>query len=258
MRIAKTPPPFLDCGGIFDSSSQESKPTNQEGELWSQQQDMLTILRDRLCTLAPGGDGLRETFTTLAGKLQVTDWHSVWRFCDAIDSLGVEYKRCSVVLGGWHHQGDITKLTRPPDELLSQLRNYRMLMNADFWARSLLEAKPEDVMDATVALAVQLHEAFRPFPVDSWKRPKALLDAIAPKQEQLKLSIETQFLFLKQRVFVFSPTSENPTGGWSDFASFVYAYRRLELQFVTRFDKYFWGIYHHKESPEGKPSGVGK
>ena len=222
MRISTVAlsPPTIDFGG----KAEKDCACGPESDLWVAQQAMLALHRERLCVLAgqpregSRSEGeLRNTFDLLAGQMHVAAWPTLLPVFDAVDSLGSKYHRGFIVLGGWHHQGDVSKLTPPPSTLLSQLRDYRQVTHASSLLTALNHAPSGGAAEGMVNLAMHLKRWPALFDGDAWKRPEDLGTALARKEEQLRLGIETLFLFLQERIFAFCPTAKCATSGWCEW-----------------------------------------
>lgn len=254
----------LNLGGVSDPAKsptdKSTKDADQENELFVRQQAILTShrknLRDFTGGLKSGEstlDDVRESFHQQIGKLHINDWNSLWPLIDALCGLGDEFHRGAFVFGGWHHQGDLSKLSAPPQDLLDDLKAFRMVLRAGSLRDALVgalqknEATPNKVTadvlaDAQVGLGVHLSQWPKLFSPDGWKQLLELEKQIEKRTLSLSSSIETKLLFLENRVFVFSPTATDALTGWKDFARFVYAYRRLRFD-ITKYKNYYIGIY---------------
>ena len=249
MRLSKEffTSPQLEFGSISGSgNATKNGAGGSDSDLWDQQQVMLSSHRARLCELSKQlkegrdcGKEIRNTYEMLAGKMHVADWPALLPVFDALGVLGDEYHQGAVILGGWHHQGDLSKLSPPPQAMLVELREYRQLLQA----RALRNNVANGILDAATKLEAHLNLWPKIFPRGLANRPDELRDFIAQRSTQLTQNIETELLFLQQRVLLFGATAKSATAGWSDFALFVRAYRYLVKQFTSQFGDYFWGVY---------------
>jgi hypothetical protein len=253
MRFAKgiIPPPKLEFGGLSDADGKTKKTVpDSEDQLWVDQQAMLERHRRNLWDLASqnkgGCDGeIKETFMMIANCLHVAAWDSLLPAFDALQKLGAEYQQGFVVLGGWHHQGDLTKINPPPFDLLKGLAEFRALLRTFNQADRVFTAKPETLSNEQAELRKCL-AAVPGLPFELGQPYKLMLDT-DKKLKVLRRSLEHKFLFLQQRLFIFSPTEANPLAGHEDFNRFVYAYRNMVNKFDSKFSDYFWGVYLPKK-----------
>jgi hypothetical protein len=254
MRFAKgfISNPKLEFGGLPDPDGKPKKTApDSEDQLWVDQQEMLAGHRRNLWDLArdnKGGsdDEIKETYMMIANKMHVASWDSLLPAFDALEKLGAEYQRGFVVLGGWHHQGDLTKITSPPIDLLKGLDDVRALLRTFFWAERVFKAKPDTLSNAQAELRKCL-AAVPGLPADLWQEPYMLMIETDKKLKVLRRVLEHKFLFLQQRLFIFSPTEADPLAGHEDFYQFVFAYRNMVSQFGSKFSDYYWGVYLPKK-----------
>ena len=256
MKFAKVfVPPTIDMGGVAAASqSQKKLDPEREDPLWQQQQDILTRLRysfhSKVESFKAGNCSINEVRLSLnlvANKMHCAEWSQLVPVFDALSKLGPEFKRGFFVLAGWHNDGDLSKLAAPSPDLLRLLKEYRVLLHTAFLQKKVVAASPEKRMEEQAKLTAYM----RRWPVfvaqDCNKQPSELLNLIEWKQDDLAISIETNLLFLQNRVFCFTPTSTNPTEGWADFYAFVFAYSRLLARFTNKFGHYSWGMFLPKE-----------
>jgi hypothetical protein len=252
MKLAKGfMPPTIDMGGVAATNqSQKKLDPDREDPLWQQQQSMLANLRDLFNSKAESFKGgycsvgeLHLALKLIANKMHCDEWRNLVPVFDALSKLGPEFHRGFFVLAGWHHDGDLSKLAAPSSDLLGLLKEYRVLLHTAFLQKQVVTASPEKRLEAQTKLTAYM----RQWPVfvasDFHKRPDELLNQIEWKQESLAISVETNLLFLQNRVFCFTPTPTNPTAGWVDFNAFVFAYSRLLARFTNQFGHYSWGMF---------------
>jgi len=254
MRFAKgiIPPPKPEFGGLSDPDGNPKKTVpDSEDQLWVDQQEMLARHRRNLWDLASehkGGcdDEINETYMMVANCLHVASWDSLLPAFDALEKLGAEYQRGFVILGGWHHQGDLTKINPPPIDLLKGLAEFRGLLRTFSQADSVFRAKPETLNDEQARLR-KCMAAVPGLPADLLQEPYKLMLEADKKLKVLRRALEHKFLFLQHRLFIFSPTEANPHAGHEDFNQFVFAYRNMVSKFDSKFSDYFWGVYLPKK-----------
>ena len=252
MRIPKDfVPPTIDMGGVAGASqSQKKLDPEREDPLWQQQQSMLANLRNLFNSKAESYKGgycsaneMRLSLNLIANKMHCDAWCNLVPAFDALAKLGPEFHRGLFVLGGWHHDGDLSKLAAPPSDLLDLLKEYRVLLNTEIFQRQLVAASPEKRLVAQAKLTAYMRQSPVFVSSDFDKHPDEMLKMIEWKQGCLSISIETNLLFLQNRVFCFSPKRTNPTEGWLDFNAFVFAYRWLLPRFTNQFGHYSWGMF---------------
>ncbi len=252
MRLPKPlPPPTLDFGGISEATkSQKDLDHHREDELWQRQQNMLADNRsDLVFTVDSYKSGkrtsneVREIIERVANKVHVAGWEDIVAVTDALAKLGDEFHSGIYMLGGWHHVGDLTRLAKPSQNLLDQLRDYRVLLWADELRDRVVKADPESKGVAQAKLVAFLQQWPRLFSTGSWDKIDELEAVIWHNQRILTLSVETQLLFLQNRVFAFTPAAASATAGWKDFSAFVKAYRKLRRRFKNEFQPYYWAVF---------------
>ena len=253
MRLPSStpPPPKLELSGISTTTeAQKTLDPEREDELWQRQQTILAGHReDFVFTVESNKSGnataneVREVVDRMAGKVHVTGWENLAATFDSLGKLGDEFHEAIFVLGGWHHKGDLAKLAKPTQSLLEQLRDYRVMLWADELRNRVVKAGAENKVVAQAKLTSYLQEWVKLFPPGVASMPNELQRAIWLRQTALTLSIETELLFLQNRVFLFTPSPKKPTAGWQDFNRFVYAYSRLKRKFKNEYNPFYWGIF---------------
>ena len=255
MKFAKgffPPAPKLEFGGLSNADGKPKKTVpDSEDQLWVDQQAILERHRRTLWNLASVKKGvcddeIKEAYGMIANRLHVASWDSLLPAFDALEKLGAEYQQGFVVLGGWHHQGDLTKMTPPPTDLLKGLAAFRGLFRTFSQADSVFKAKPETLPDEQARLRKCL-AAVPGLPAELWQEPYPLMTETDRRIKVLRRSLEHKFLFMQHRLFIFSPTEGNPIAGHEDFNQFVFAYRNMVNKFDSKFSDYFWGVYLPKK-----------
>jgi hypothetical protein len=179
--------------------------------------------------------------------MHCAEWCQLVPVFDALSKLCPEFKRGFFVLAGWHHDGDLSKLAAPSPDLLGLLKDCRVLLHTAFLQKQVVSASPEKRLEAQAKLTAYMRQSPVFVASDFNKQPGELLNLIEWKQGDLAINIETNLLFLQNRVFCFTPNATNPTSGWADFFAFVFAYRQLLPRFTNQYGHYSWGMFLPKE-----------
>jgi len=241
--------PKQDLGGITGDNKAQAK-LDTDSQLWQQQQEMLTKLRQKLADLvrakkmgANCDADIAATFRMLSGRLHIAEWDSLLPAFDAIQRLDASCHRAIIVFGGWHHSGDLPNLNGVPKDLVSLFRAYYGLFNIENQCHKVAKEGSQTWSDEVDSLIKWLATYRDLLPIGLWRKHDELLALINQKKPNLELEIENALLFVHPRIFAYSPTAKNPVAGWQDFYKFVAAYRRLVPKFHSEFGHYYWGIY---------------
>ena len=253
MNIANTPPPGgpqLEMGAQ-GGEQKARRLLDTESPLGQQQQSFLAHQRERLCRLvADKANGakneaeIQAVYRILSGKIHVGEWRDFKRVSEAIQTLGSPYHQVFVILGGWHHDGDVDGLTKPDADLLNLVKKYWHLRWVNFH-RTKVAAEGKQTWSDNVDELIHGLKNCPPglLPFKLWRQPAELGEKIEAAKRSLEPRVESALLFLQPRIFVFSPDKGKPESGWNDYFRFMRSYNEMLPNFRSEFSQYYWGIY---------------